>query len=155
MRTNLRLAGALLISTVITTPVFAQARGDNQDSSDTDRAAADAGEGDTIIVTALKGAQNLQERFAVMAPTLIDTTQAQKIGSSMWQFQILAKGDQFSAWNMKSLNGSLQMEKNLAKIGSHYQLYQVSPNEYEMMMVQENQGVRQYLSIRYDAIASR
>lgn len=94
------------------------------------------------------GSHNMQERFSVMAPTLIDTTQAQKIGNSVWQFQILAKGDQFSAFNMKSLG-------NLAKVGSQYQIYQVSPNEYEMMVVQEKQGVRQYLSIRYDAIASR
>lgn len=101
------------------------------------------------------GAKDLRERFALEAPTLIDTTQAQKIGNSMWSFQILSNGEQFSAFNMKSLTGSHQMEKNLAKIGSRYQIYQVSPNEYEMMVVQEDQGVRQYLSIRYDAIASR
>lgn len=101
------------------------------------------------------GAKGMQERFSLVAPTLIDTTSAQKVGSSLWQFQILAKEDQFSAWNMKSplASGPAAMVKFLSKPGTQYHLYQIGYNEYEMMVVRESQGVKQYLSVRYDAVA--
>jgi hypothetical protein len=101
------------------------------------------------------GAKGVQERFSLIAPTLIDTTVAQKTGSSLWQFQILAKEDQFSAWNIKSPLGAgpAAMAKALSKPGTQYHMYQVGYNEYEMMVIRESKGVKQYLSVRYDAVA--
>lgn len=101
-----------------------------------------------------QNSKGVKERFSVFAPTLIDTTLAHKTGNSIWQFQIVANEDQFSAWNIKSpvSNDSEKLGKVLGKMGSKYKIYQTGHNEYELMVIQENKGITEYLSIRYDAV---
>ncbi len=103
-----------------------------------------------------QSAKTYQERFVAFAPTLIDTTSDRKVGDSVWQFQILADKDKFSIWNMKMpfSNSEKNLDKVLTQMGTKYRLYQISHNEYEMMVIQEANGITQYLSIRYDAVAS-
>lgn len=100
-------------------------------------------------------AKGMSERFSLFAPTLIDTTNSQ-VGNSVWQFQLMANGDKFSSWNMKSpvSSSAERLDKVLRKMGSKYRLYQTARNEYEMMVIQESHGVTEYLSIRYDAVSS-
>ena len=101
-----------------------------------------------------ENSKGVRERYSVFAPTLIDTTIAHKTGNSVWQFQIMANEDQFSAWNFKSpvADDNEKLGKVLSKMGSKYKIYQTGHNEYELMVIQENKGVTEYLSIRYDAV---
>lgn len=46
--------------------------------------------------------ESLTEHFSLMAPTLIDRSNSQKAGSTMWQFQVLAQGNRLGIWNQKS-----------------------------------------------------
>lgn len=102
------------------------------------------------------GAKGVHERFSVFAPTLIDTTVAQKVGSSLWQFQILADEDKFSVWNMKRplATKNEQIESLLGKSNTKYRLFQLSHNEYELLVIQESKGSTQYLSVKYDAVSN-
>ncbi len=102
-----------------------------------------------------ENSKGVRERYSVFAPTLIDTTIAHKTGNSVWQFQIMANEDKFSAWNIKSpvANDKEKLGKVMGKMGSKYKIYQTGHNEYELMVIQENKGVIEYLSVRYDAVS--
>ena len=95
-------------------------------------------------------------RFSLFAPTLIDTTLAKKTGQSLWQFQMLADKEGFSVWNKRSLAFSEgeNLEKALLKFGGNYRIYQLSRDQYEVVVSKDTAGVTQYLSIKYDAIKS-
>lgn len=95
-------------------------------------------------------------RYALFAPTLIDTTKAQKVGQSLWQFQVLSDKEGFSVWNQRSLafNDGENLEKALLKFGGNYRIYQLSHNQYEVVVSKDTEGATQYLSIKYDAVKS-
>lgn len=46
--------------------------------------------------------ESLNEHFAMMGPTLIDRSNEQKAGSTMWQFQLLIQGGRLGVWNHKT-----------------------------------------------------
>lgn len=93
-------------------------------------------------------------RFALFAPTLIDTTAAKKIGQSLWQFQMLSDKRGFSVWNQRSLafSENESLEKNVLKFGGNYRIYQLSPDQYEVVISKDEGGLVQYLSVRYDVV---
>lgn len=95
-------------------------------------------------------------RSSLFAPTLIDTTKTKKIGQSLWQFQMLADKEGFSVWNTRSLafSENENLEKALLKFGGNYRIYQLSGDQYEVVVSKDTEGVTQYLSIKYDAVTS-
>ncbi len=100
------------------------------------------------------GSQNLKERFSLFAPTLIDTHKKPKVGQSLWQFQMMTEGEKYSFWNLKSPSAQNmdEMEKWLKERGAQYKFYQISHNEFELLLVKKDKEVTQYLSIRYDSV---
>jgi len=107
-----------------------------------------------IICATSKSSAN--DRYSLFAPTLIDTTVAQKVGQSLWQFQVLADKQGFSVWNTHSLAFSEKdsLEKNLLKFGGSYRIYQLSHDQFEVVVSKDTEGLTQYLSVRYDAVKS-
>jgi hypothetical protein len=107
-----------------------------------------------IVCGNTKSSANL--RYSLFAPTLIDTTKTQKVGQSLWQFQVLSDKDGFAVWNQRSLafNDGENLEKALLKFGGNYRIYQLSHNQYEVVVSKETEGATQYLSIKYDAVKS-
>lgn len=102
-------------------------------------------------------AKNLEKvRFSIFAPTLIDTTVSQKVGQSLWQFQMVADQQGFSVWNKKSLAFSEKdsLEKNLMRFGGNYRVYQISHDQYEVVVSKDTDDMIQYLSVKYDAVKS-
>lgn len=95
-----------------------------------------------------------RERFSLFAPTLIDTHKKSKVGQSLWQFQMVADGGKYSFWNMKSpsLSQTEALEQWAKSSGVSYKIYQKSHSEYELLMVKNEKGIAQYLSITYDAV---
>ncbi|WII72506.1 hypothetical protein QJS83_01310 [Bdellovibrio sp. 22V] len=98
----------------------------------------------------------LRSRFSLLAPTLIDTNKKPRTGQSLWQFQMMADGNKFSFWNIKSPSFADKgtLEKWIQSSGAVYKVYQRSHNEYELLLVKKDKDSTQYLSIRYDAVAS-
>ncbi|WP_373998358.1 hypothetical protein [Bdellovibrio bacteriovorus] len=97
-----------------------------------------------------------RRRFALFAPTLIDTYKKPKVGQSLWQFQMMTDGSKFSFWNLKSPSfpQKEQLEAWIQSAGAQYKIYQRSHNEYELLLVKKDGETTQYLSIRYDAVKS-
>lgn len=107
-----------------------------------------------IICGNKKSSENF--RYSLFAPTLIDTTKTQKVGQSLWQFQVLSDKEGFSVWNQRSLafNQGENLEKALMKFGGNYRIYQLSHDHYEVVVSKDTEGATQCLSIKYDAVKS-
>lgn len=90
-------------------------------------------------------------RYTMQAPTIIDSTINQKVGTTFWQFQLLSKDKELSAWNLKSpsLSRSIQLEKTLKDFKATYKIYQVSHNEFEVLLIKKEQGTQHYLKVKY------
>lgn len=116
--------------------------------------AASASDTKVVCGSSAKSTKNL--RFSLLAPTLIDATPSKKVGQSLWQFQMLAAPKGFSAWNQRSLALTQQesLEKTLGDFGGSYQIYQLSPEKYELVVSKSTSSVLQYLSIKFDAVKS-
>lgn len=99
-------------------------------------------------------APQLKERFALFAPTLIDTRKIPQVGQSLWQFQMMAENNRYSIWNMKtpSFKQGEALEDYLKTSGASYKIYQKTHSEYELLLIKKTEGVTQYLSITYDAV---
>jgi hypothetical protein len=82
-----------------------------------------------IICGNVKTTENF--RFTLFAPTLIDTTNAKKIGQSLWLFQLLTDKEGFSIWNKRSLAfaDDENLEKALLRFGGNYRIYQLSTDQ--------------------------
>lgn len=97
---------------------------------------------------------DFSNRYSLVAPTLIDVSRDQRVGNSMWQFQVIAEHKGFSAWNKKSpsLSQNEKLEGLMRQMKTNYRVYQLSHNEYELLLQKEEGGVVQTLSIRYEAL---
>lgn len=117
-------------------------------------ATASHSEKSKIVCGNTKSSENI--RYSLIAPTLIDTTKTKKIGQSLWQFQVLSDKEGFSVWNQRSLafNDNENLEKALMKFGGNYRIYQLSHDQYEVVVSKDTDGATQYLSIKYDAVKS-
>ena len=90
-------------------------------------------------------------RFTMQAPTIIDSTKNQKVGNTFWQFQMLSKDKELSAWNLKSpsLSNSKELDKTLKDFKATYKIYQLSHNEFEVLLSKQEQGTKHYLMVKY------
>lgn len=115
-------------------------------------AGGESGKKTKIVCGNTASAESL--RYSLFAPTLIDTTSAKKVGQSLWQFQVFADREGFSVWNKRSLafNEGENLEKALMRFGGNYRIYQLSRNQYEVVVSKDTEGVAQYLSVRYDTM---
>lgn len=95
--------------------------------------------------------KNENFRFQLSAPTVIDRTENGNIGHSIWNFQLYSNNSNLKSWNVKSpLASAKDIETFMNNIKATYQIYQLSHNEYEVVLSQNlEQGARQYLSVRY------
>lgn len=93
------------------------------------------------------------ESFSIYAPTLIDLTGTRNIGDSYWQFHMIANSKEFGIWNQKSrlFPAGRDLEEGLSKIASQIQVYQISRDEYEIVLIRENDQVTENLAIRFDS----
>ncbi|MBX2988416.1 MAG: hypothetical protein KF802_11025 [Bdellovibrionaceae bacterium] len=99
--------------------------------------------------------EKFADRFSLIAPTLIDADSKQKIGHSLWQFQVIADREGLSAWNKKSpvmsktgaLDAFFLKDMKLA-----YRLYHIGDNEFELLVQKEADGMLQTLSVRYETV---
>lgn len=107
-------------------------------------------------VLCANAAPDLKERFALFAPTLIDTRKEARVGHSLWQFQMMVDSGKYAFWNMKtpSFKPSQNLEDYLKASGATYKIYQKSHDEYELMIVKKSDSTTEYLLIIYDAIPS-
>lgn len=97
---------------------------------------------------------DFSNRYSLVAPTLIDSSADRRVGNSMWQFQVIADHKGYSVWNKKSpsLSNADHLESLMQDMKTTYRVYQVSHNEYELLLQKEDAGVVQTLSIRYEAL---
>lgn len=98
--------------------------------------------------------EDFADRFSLMAPTLIDASVGQKVGNSMWQFQMIADRKAYSVWNKKSLGLSKadKLDVIFKNQQTPYRLYQVGHNEFELVVQKEVGRVTQTLSVRFEAM---
>lgn len=98
--------------------------------------------------------ENFANRFSMMAPTLIDASSDRKVGNSMWQFQVIADAKGYSVWNKQSPSFSRAEGLDKTFKGQHvnYHLYQISHNEFELVVEQNTGGMSETLSVRYEAL---
>lgn len=96
--------------------------------------------------------ENFADRFSLVAPTLIDVSEDKRVGNSLWQFQVIADHKGFSVWNKKSpsLSKAESLAELLSGMKAQYRLYQISHNEYELLLQKDVGGVTQTLSLRYE-----
>lgn len=97
---------------------------------------------------------DFQQRYSLVAPTLIDASPERKVGNSLWQFQVIANSGQYSVWNRRSptLTRSTNLEDLLRDQSSTAKIFQTGPREYEIVVQRDVAGVTQTLSVRYEAI---
>jgi hypothetical protein len=95
-------------------------------------------------------------RFSLFAPTLIDTTPKKTVGQSLWQFQLLTAPEGFVVRNERSLAlvKEQTLERNLEGFGGNYRIYQLGPQQYEIVVSKTTNSSSQYLSIKFDAVQS-
>lgn len=87
--------------------------------------------------------------FSLYAPTLIDLSK--KSGTSFWQFQLMANATQVGIWNAKSrIESKTDLTKFVKSLGAQARLYQISHDQYELVLSKENGGHKETLSIVYD-----
>lgn len=100
-----------------------------------------------------EGLQDL--RFSIYAPTLMDLTGDQKVGDSFWQFHLMADGTQVGIWNQKSrmYSKAKDFESRLAKMGVQVQVFQISHDEFEVILTRESKQFTETLSVRFDSVS--
>jgi hypothetical protein len=93
---------------------------------------------------------------ALYGPTLIDQTLGQRVGNSFWQFHLTSKNKQLGVWNRKSRLGGVgqSIEGFLQKLGIQVQVFQVTHDEFDLVLTKETSGAIEILVIRYDSVAS-
>jgi hypothetical protein len=98
--------------------------------------------------------EDFADRFSLMAPTLIDASLGQKVGNSMWQFQVIADRKAFSVWNKKSIatGKSEKLDQLFKDQQTPYRLYQIGHNEFELVVKKDVGLVSQTLSVRFEAM---
>lgn len=94
-------------------------------------------------------------RFSLYAPTLIDLTKDQKVGDSFWQFHLSTEGSQLGIWNQKSRMFSKvkNFESQMSKMGVQVQIFQISHDEFELVLKREVKSFFETLSIRFETIS--
>lgn len=94
-------------------------------------------------------------RFSLYAPTLMDLTKDQKIGDSFWQFHLSTEGSQLGIWNQKSRMFSKvkNFESQMSKMGVQVQIFQISHDEFELILKREAKSFLETLSIRFEAVS--
>lgn len=98
-------------------------------------------------------AQSAGLRLQMSAPTIIDFTPTQKIGNSLWSFQLQTSQNQVSAWNRKSPVVANKFDK-LFENGTDVRVFQLSHDEFEIVISKKEDGILKAVSIRYDAISN-
>ncbi len=103
---------------------------------------------------ALSKSEKLSKGFSIYAPTLIDLSGDKKIGDSYWQFHLVAEAEKIGVWNQKSrvFSKIKDLEEGLQKTGAKYQFFQLSHDEYELILLKETSTSIEALSIRFDAV---
>lgn len=94
-------------------------------------------------------------RFSVYAPTLMDLTGDQKVGDSFWQFHLNVDGSQLGIWNQKTrlFSKVKEFEAQMLKMGVQVQIFQISRDEFELVMKRESSSFVEALSVRFEAVA--
>jgi hypothetical protein len=93
--------------------------------------------------------------FSMYAPTLLDLTRSDNSGDSYWQFHLMPAPKQFGIWKQKSrlFSKAKDLETALSRIGAQIQIYQVTHNEYEMVLTRESEQSFEMLSVYFDAVS--
>ena len=94
-----------------------------------------------------------KQRFSVVAPTIIDLTGAKATGHSLWDFQMQASPEKISAWNRKSPTHAQSLDEVFPK-NSQFTIYQISHDQFEIVITQKEGRNLKTLSVRYDAFAN-
>ncbi len=98
--------------------------------------------------------QNSVQRFSILVPTLIDTTISAKVGSSVWNFQLLLDQKNIKSWNLpsKGSNQSFELAKIFKDQGVQEKYYRRDSDEYEIVATKEVEGKTITLSVVFDSI---
>jgi hypothetical protein len=93
---------------------------------------------------------------ALYGPTLIDQTLGQTVGNSFWQFHLTSKNKQLGVWNRKSRLGGVgqSIDEFLQKLGIQAQVFQVTHDEFDLVLTKETALATEILVIRYDSVVS-
>lgn len=97
--------------------------------------------------------KNEVNHFETRAPVLLDLTESNKVGNSLWQFHMLLSPEKTGLWNKVSKILSMNFKFDEFIKGSDYQIFikQVFSNQIQLTFLKENelQG-KEYLVILYD-----
>jgi hypothetical protein len=98
--------------------------------------------------------QSQNSSFSLYGPTLLDLSGEKNVGDSYWQFHMIANTKNFGIWNKKTwlFPKTKDLEKGIEKTGAQMQVYQISHDEFEMVLTRDSDQAVETLSIRFDAI---
>lgn len=112
-----------------------------------------SGEGKVLCATLKDQSKDVsQVGFAMMAPALIDLSEAHSVGNSFWQFHMTINDQHVGIWNQKShftpksADFLQRMQENGIKVYGEL----LSPDHYQLHFVRESVNGIEHLRIRYD-----
>ena len=100
-------------------------------------------------ITCASLADALPRSYSLYAPVLLDLTEKKKSPNSLWQFQLMANAKELGVWNHKTVLDSKWLNQNAS-----LKVYQLTHDEFEIMLIREFGGQTEYLSVRFEAISS-
>ncbi|MGE0631071.1 MAG: hypothetical protein AB7O96_01595 [Pseudobdellovibrionaceae bacterium] len=95
----------------------------------------------------------IHKSFATYGLTLLDLGSAKKVKPTVWQFQMSANDGKFGVWNHKSeilIANKKSPRDILQSLGGEARIYKLGKSRYEILVIKETEGFKQYFSIVYD-----
>ena len=88
------------------------------------------------------------------APVLLDLSDRATVGNSVWQFNLMAKGQKVGIWNQVSqlLSHAFKFEDWLAVQKNEISFYQISHDQYEIVIRSQNKIDRKILVLSFDSV---
>ncbi len=100
------------------------------------------------------GKMKLNQRFSILAPTLIDLTSSSSTGSSVWNFQLIIDHAKVRSWNLLSRisTNSLELAKIFKEQGAQEKYFRRGASEYEIVATKEVDGKHVTLRVVFDSV---
>lgn len=108
----------------------------------------------TEPVVCQRGEISADQRFSLLAPTLIDGVENGKVGSSVWNFQILSSRKKIKVWNTQSrgFTEAFELAKVFKDQGASEKYYRGQRNEYALIATKDSGGKSITLTVVFDSV---
>lgn len=96
----------------------------------------------------------IESTISFNAPVLLDLSEGKTVGNSIWQFNLIAKGQKVGLWNQASqlLSKSFKLEDWLTNNSDQISFYQVSHDQFEMVIRLADRFDEKILVVVFDSI---